>query len=245
MLQWPTFFSPTEMLPVERVVVDWERGAILAPLYSLASLYKYAEACPASPSQSCLNKIGAAHHWPSSVWIWRKTINPLMSYIKPQITPPSSLIFAILNGRSKRWVGGDAWVRFGLAHFLQRLIVFWWFLQTYMTSGPCSSWFFLVMKSWFFWYYLGLQVMAILCRTTKNSLRGTATQNHKKMCESILLLTLEALTSRCYQYWQHRLFGATVVIVCADMCSARTSRRYQFAAPTIPNCEGTVNFLFW
>ncbi len=30
----------------------------------------------------------------------------------------------------------------------------------------------------------------------------------------------------------------TVVIVCADVCSARTSRRYQFAAPTIPNCEG-------
>jgi hypothetical protein len=26
---------------------------------------------------------------------------------------------------------------------------------------------------------------------------------------------------------------------------APTSRRYQFAAPTIPNCEGTVNFLFW
>ena len=65
-----------------------------------------------------------------------------MSYIKPQITPPSPLIFAILNGGSKRriiladlvsprgkpaentrhltWrVGeGDACMRFGLAHFL-------------------------------------------------------------------------------------------------------------------------------
>jgi hypothetical protein len=41
-----------------------------------------------------------------------------------------------------------------------------------MTSGPCSSWFFLVMKSWFFWCYLGL-VTAILCRAAKNSLRGT------------------------------------------------------------------------
>ncbi len=116
-----------------------------------------------------------------------------MSYIKPQITPPSPLIFAILIGGSKRRVNSadlgsprgkpaektrhltwvDAWVRFGLAHFLQRLIVFWWFLQTYMTSGPCSSWFFLVMKRWFFWYYLWLQVMAILCRAAKNSLRGT------------------------------------------------------------------------
>jgi hypothetical protein len=88
--------SPTEMLPVERVVVDWEKGAILAPLYSLASLYKYAKACPASQEglgRSCLNKIGAAHHWPSSVWIWRQTI-------KPQVTPPSPLDFAILNGGS-------------------------------------------------------------------------------------------------------------------------------------------------
>jgi hypothetical protein len=64
-----------------------------------------------------------------------ETINPLMSYIKPQITPPSPLIFAILNGRSKRrvnsadlgsprgkpaentchltWRVGDAWLRFG------------------------------------------------------------------------------------------------------------------------------------
>ncbi len=52
-------------------------------------------------------------------------------------------------------------------------MVFWWFLQTYMTSGPCSSWFFLVMKSWFFWCYSGLQAMAIHCRAAKNSLRGT------------------------------------------------------------------------
>jgi hypothetical protein len=63
-----------------------------------------------------------------------------MSYIKPQITPPSSLIFAILNGGSKRRIiladlvsprgkpaentrhltwraGGTLGVRFGLAHF--------------------------------------------------------------------------------------------------------------------------------
>ena len=67
-----------------------------------------------------------------------------MSYIKPQITLPSPLEFAILNGESKRRVnsaglgfttwkthgkylpfdlagGGDACMRFGLAHFLQRL----------------------------------------------------------------------------------------------------------------------------
>jgi hypothetical protein len=47
--------------------------------------------------------------------------------------------------------------------------------------------------------------------------RFFATKNHKKMRQNILLLTLEALTSR----------------------------RYQFAAPTIINCEGAVHFLFW
>ena len=52
--------------------------------------------------QSCLNKIRAAHHWPSSVWIGRISLCPSMCYIKPKITPPSPLDFAILNGGSKR-----------------------------------------------------------------------------------------------------------------------------------------------
>jgi hypothetical protein len=73
-----------------------------------------------------------------------------MSYIKPQITPPSSLIFAILNGGSKwriiladlvsprgkpaentrhlTWrAGGMPGVRFGLAHFSNGL----WFFDDF------------------------------------------------------------------------------------------------------------------
>jgi len=74
-----------------------------------------------------------------------------MSYIKPQITPPSPLIFAILNGGSKRQVnsadlgsprgkpaentrhltwragGGTLGVRFGLAHFSNGL----WFFDDF------------------------------------------------------------------------------------------------------------------
>ncbi len=75
-----------------------------------------------------------------------------MSYIKPQITRPAPLIFAILNGGSKRRVyladlgsprgkpaentrhltwraGGDAWgeVWFGLAHFSNGL----WFFDDF------------------------------------------------------------------------------------------------------------------
>ncbi len=49
-------------------------------------------------SPECLNKKGAAHHCPSSFWIGRKTINPLSSYIKPQITPPSPLNVAGRHG---------------------------------------------------------------------------------------------------------------------------------------------------
>jgi hypothetical protein len=74
-----------------------------------------------------------------------------MSYIKPQITPPSPLIFAILNGGSKRRIiladlvsphgkpaentrhltwrvgGGTLWVRFGLAHLSNGL----WFFDDF------------------------------------------------------------------------------------------------------------------
>jgi hypothetical protein len=74
-----------------------------------------------------------------------------MSYIKPQITPPSPLIFAVLNGGSKRQVdsadlgsprgkpaentrhltwragGGTRGVRFGLAHFSNGL----WFFDDF------------------------------------------------------------------------------------------------------------------
>jgi hypothetical protein len=41
--------------------------------------------------------------------------------------------------------------------------------------------------------------------TLQTNLNGTfsATQNHKKMPENILL----SLTSRCYQHWQYQLFG--------------------------------------
>ena len=50
----------TEMLPVERVAVNWGRGDCLGPLYRLASLYKNAVACP-SPTlthrpKSCKHK---------------------------------------------------------------------------------------------------------------------------------------------------------------------------------------------
>ncbi len=50
--------------------------------------------------RSCLHKKGAAHHCPPSFWIGQKTVNPLSSYIKPQITPPSPLKVATCHGGS-------------------------------------------------------------------------------------------------------------------------------------------------
>jgi hypothetical protein len=73
-----------------------------------------------------------------------------MSYIKLQITPPSPLFFAILNGGSKRWIiladlvsprgkpaenirhltwlggGGNAWGEVWFGSFFQRLMVFFY-----------------------------------------------------------------------------------------------------------------------
>jgi hypothetical protein len=120
-LLWPTSFVHTEMLSVECSVVDWGRVAVLGPLYSLASLY-LAVGHQYELGRSCQNKKGAAHHCPPSCWIGQKTINPLSSYIKPQITPPSPLklatcyggfslclflaVFAPSRGKPGVWLGG-------------------------------------------------------------------------------------------------------------------------------------------
>ena len=101
MLLWSTFFVRTEMLPVERVVADWERPANLGPLYSLASLYKNAKACPASAVRLrpiLSNMKWRGWHWPSSYQIWLESINPFSSYIKPRFTPPSPLSLASFFG---------------------------------------------------------------------------------------------------------------------------------------------------
>ncbi len=72
------------------------------------------------------------------------------------------------------------------------------------------------------------------------------------MSENILLLTLEALLVGATNIGSTDYLALTMrysrnslnTRQHADMYSARTSQRYQFAAPTITNCEGTVNFLF-
>ncbi len=132
---WPTSFVHTEMLPVECSIVDWRRVAVLGPLYSLASLYKLAKARHRL-GESCLNNKGAEHPCPSSCWIGRKTDDPFLNDINPQITPPSPLQMASCHGASnshifphhvenppsqlanfKKVGGGRYEWRRGLAHF--------------------------------------------------------------------------------------------------------------------------------
>ncbi len=87
-------------------------------------------------------------------------------------TPPKPADW-LVGGGGGRYACGLAWLIFTTA------IVFWWFLQTYVTSGQCSCWFLLVIKQWIFWHYLGFQVLAFLCWAAKNSLCGTSRDNLK------------------------------------------------------------------
>ena len=60
--------------------------------------------------------------------------------------------------------GGECGLGSPLAGFSPNTeLVFWLFLQSYLTSGPFSCWYFLLLKQRFFRYYSSPQVMAILC----------------------------------------------------------------------------------
>jgi hypothetical protein len=61
--------------------------------------------------------------------------------------------------------GGGGWLGLpsrGLSPKHKEL-VFWPFLLSYITSGPFSCWYFLLLKQRFFWYYFSRHVMAIFC----------------------------------------------------------------------------------
>ncbi len=128
----------------------------------------------------------------------RWNIALLSSYLRNAVFFPPSLSPASQSGRwirrsatqfgvfsmckSRRIQALCGWGGLGspLAGFSQtQELVFWWFLLSYLTSAPCSCWYFLLLKQRIFWYYSSLQVMAILCCVAKkSSFRGTGT--HKK-----------------------------------------------------------------
>jgi hypothetical protein len=169
-LLWSTFCILTEMLPVERVAADWERLAWPGPLYSLAPLYKHAEACPASAvtrrSNLCKHKRSSTS-LTTFILNWAHFFQPIDEIYQTAITPPSPLILAPVLGASVSrviladpgflhvanppktlakalaWGGRDVRGEVWFGSFFRRLIVLWWFLQSYMRSGLFSSWIFL------------------------------------------------------------------------------------------------------
>ncbi len=110
-------------------------------------------------------------------------IAPLLSYSKraefpPPPTPASHLCGCIwcswrLNlafspcvkvAKSRRRARGGGGLGFPPADFSSStgISFFAYFSTTYLTSGPFSCWYFLLLKQRIFWYYFGCQVMAIL-----------------------------------------------------------------------------------
>ncbi len=143
MLLWPTFFTPTEMLPVACVAVDWGGEAVLAPFYSLASLYKNAKACPASAvrlrpilSTYEMNWMALTIFVPNLAGIHQPVLKLYQTAIHPALSPvPVPLpclpcpIWLVRMARNSRGSGFTTWGvtsgrRFGLAHFLSHSYYF-------------------------------------------------------------------------------------------------------------------------
>ena len=170
MLLWLAFCILTEMLPVERVAANWGRVDWPGPLYSLASLYKHAEACP-SPTvtrrpKSCKHKRSSSS-LATFILNWAHFSSPVHEIYQTAITPPSPLILAPVLGASVSlvilvdpgflhvanppntlakalaWVGRDVRGEVWFGSLFKRLVDLWWFLQSYMRSGLFSSWIFL------------------------------------------------------------------------------------------------------
>ncbi len=181
-LLWSTSFVHTEMLPVECSVVDWGRVASLGPLNSLASLYKHAKARHRSPvrvrqilskkerSSTSLSTfmLNWVQNYPSVIELYQTADHPALSHKVCHLQWRDFPAYFLGGFCSTTWktrhqnppIDWDVWeggrYACGLAWlFFTTDIVFWRFLQTYMTSGHCSCWFLLVIEQRIFWHYLG------------------------------------------------------------------------------------------
>ncbi len=83
--------------------------------------------------------------------------------------------FGVFSKCKSCWIqapgGGGGVARVALCRAFPQTqeLVFWWFLGSYLTSGPFSCWYFLLLKQRIFWYYSSRQVMAILCSVAKKA----------------------------------------------------------------------------
>ena len=130
MLLWLTFFTPTEMLPVACVAVDWEREAVLAPFYSLTSLYKTAKACHRLPvrvrqilSKYEMKRMALTIFVPNLAGIHQPVLKLYQTAIHPALSPLlGQFIWLVRMARNSRGsgfptCGVTSGRRFGLAHF--------------------------------------------------------------------------------------------------------------------------------
>jgi hypothetical protein len=176
----------------------------VAPLYSLASLYKYAKARPGSPvrirqilskyerSSTSLSSfsLNLEENYQPVIELYQTTDQPALS---PKSGGPEWRVNSADSGSpcgkparntcQLTWRGGGGgtlcmWL--GLAHFHSG------FSFLMISPNLLDIWpvFFLILSPYgmlHFLIVLGLQVMAILCWTAKNSLRGTNSERRRKI----------------------------------------------------------------
>ena len=133
MLLWPTFFIHTEMLPVTRVAGDWEREAVLAPFYSLTSLYKHAKVRHTLPvrvrrilSKYEMKRMALAISVPNLAGIHQPVLKLYQTAIHPALSPLlGQFIWLVRMARNSRGsgfptCGVTSGRRFGVAMSNQR-----------------------------------------------------------------------------------------------------------------------------
>jgi hypothetical protein len=103
---------------------------------------------------SYLKSVGIAPHPHSGVSFWR----PVLAFWRLNLA-----FLHVWESPIPGAVGGGG-LGSPLMGFLPNTrINFWLFLLSYLTYGPFSCWYFLLLKQHFFWYYFNPQVMDILC----------------------------------------------------------------------------------
>ncbi len=107
-------------------------------------------------------------------------------------------------------------------------LVFWLFLRSYLTSGPFSCWYFLLLKQRFFRYYSSRQVMAILCCVSQKA--ASASQ--------LLIINMRTFWNCCLGRFREdgsMNTGSVHWPVCACQCDGLTEYSTQYSRWTREN----------
>ncbi len=161
-------------------------------------------------------------------------IAPLLSYLRnAEFSPNSGVSFgrpylalgdSMPNPGAVR--GGGGGLGSPLGGFSPNTeLVFWLFLWSYLTSGPFSCWYFLLLKQRFFQYYSNRQVMAILCCVAQKA--ASAAQ--------LLSINMRTFWNCCLGRFREdgsMNTGSVHWPVCARQCDGPTEYRTQYSRLT-------------